>query len=163
MPRIVIFKGNNQEEKEKSEIATGIKSRGDPAKSTMREQIEFAVPDAMFRQLLLQTGLLCLFRARAILLRHAAREASGCVMDKPVISAFPCFLQDFAYPVFIFFQAANDGQIVIGGKAYGYPLGRAGNCCSMRRESSLFSASKAPCGKAVDLAIDTSMRMIAPV
>ncbi|KIZ46529.1 hypothetical protein OO18_02775 [Raoultella ornithinolytica] len=121
VPRIVIFKGNNQEEKEKSEIATGIKKPGRPGKkSTMREQIEFAVPDAMFRQLLLQTGLLCLFRARAILLRHAAREASGCVMDKPVISAFPGFLQDFAYPVFIFFQAANDGQIVIGGKAYGY-------------------------------------------
>ncbi len=44
-------------------------------------------------------------------------------MDKPVISAFPGFLQDFAYPVFIFFQAANDGQIVTGGKAYGYRLG----------------------------------------
>ena len=41
-------------------------------------------------------------------------------MDKPVISAFPGFLQDFAYPVFIFFQAANDRQIVIGGKTYGY-------------------------------------------
>ena len=42
------------------------------------------------------------------------------VADKPVVSAFPGFLQDFANPVFVFFQAANDGQIVIGGKAYGY-------------------------------------------
>jgi hypothetical protein len=86
----------------------------------MREQIKFAVPDAMFWWLLLQTGLFCLFRVSATLLRYAAREASGYVMVKPVISAFPGFLQDFAYPVFIFFQAANDGQIVTGGKAYGY-------------------------------------------
>ena len=41
-------------------------------------------------------------------------------------------------------------------------LSMAGNCSAIRRESSLFSASSAPLGKAVVLAIDTSMRIIAP-
>ncbi len=29
------------------------------------------------------------------------------IVDKPVVRAFPCFLQDFAYPVFVFFRAPN--------------------------------------------------------
>ncbi len=79
------------------------------------------VPDAMFRRLLLQTGLLCLFRVSATFCRSMPPEsASGYVMDKPVISAFPGFLAGFRLSVFIFFQAANDGQIVTGGKAYSY-------------------------------------------
>ena len=41
-------------------------------------------------------------------------------------------------------------------------LSMAGNCSAIRRESSLFSASSAPLGKAVVLAIDTSSRIIAP-
>ena len=38
-------------------------------------------------------------------------------MDKPVVRAFPCFLQDFAYPVFVFFQGAKHRELITGGVA----------------------------------------------
>lgn len=38
-------------------------------------------------------------------------------MDKPVVRAFPGFLQDFAYPVFIFFQAAEHRELIARGVA----------------------------------------------
>lgn len=38
-------------------------------------------------------------------------------MDKPVVRAFPCFLQDFAYPVFVFFQGAKHRELIAGGVA----------------------------------------------
>lgn len=39
-------------------------------------------------------------------------------MDKPIVGAFPGFLQDFANPVFVFFQTTDDGQIIAGGVTY---------------------------------------------
>ncbi|VTO21762.1 Uncharacterised protein [Klebsiella variicola] len=41
-------------------------------------------------------------------------------MDKPVVRAFPGFLQDFAYPVFVFFQGAEHRELVAGGVAHAH-------------------------------------------
>ncbi len=58
------------------------------------------------------------------------------------------FLQDFAYPVFVFFQGAKHRELITGGvaDAHGY---RWPGIARRYGESSLFSASSAPLGKAV--------------
>ena len=55
-------------------------------------------------------------------------------MDKPVVRAFPCFLQDFAYPVLVFFQGAKHRELITGGVADAHRLSMAGNCSAIRRE-----------------------------
>ncbi|AEW73090.1 hypothetical protein EcWSU1_01651 [Enterobacter ludwigii] len=47
-------------------------------------------------------------------------EGAVLICDEPVVGAFPRFLQDFGDTRFIFFRAANDGEVVCGRVTHRY-------------------------------------------